>query len=238
MSGAKTHKGFTIIELTLAMTFISVLLITIVILVMQITRIYAKGTTIKNVNSVGRSLISDFQQTVGASPVTPDLGAASGPKYMLTDAAGGRFCTGAYSYIWNTGRRIVEWRKDGSTSLHKFNSVPVRLLKVRDQGRIYCNSGTDIKTFADGIELISSNESEIAVYDFHVYPPIIDDNANANGQALYTISFVLGTMGNNTDDDGVVDTNNQCKPPAAEKSDFNYCAINKFDLTVRAMGSN
>ncbi|MDR0591320.1 MAG: type II secretion system GspH family protein [Candidatus Nomurabacteria bacterium] len=244
----KAKKGFTIIELTLAMTFVSILLITVFILVMQITKIYTKGTSIKEVNSVGRSLLSDFNQTIGASPVKPGLG-TDGNKYFMIDAAkaGGRFCTGSYSYIWNNGKTLTDIR-DGvanvKANMFKTSSsnVPVRLLKVSDSSRTYCNSGDDVVTIdgskINATELISSNESEVAIYDLFVYKPIIDDSANASGQALYTLSFVLGTLGNNVGEGGLIDGNNQCKAPSDAGSDFNYCAINKFDLSTRAMGSN
>lgn len=57
---SKTLSGFTLIELTFAVAFISVLLLTITLIVNEIIGLYRKGYSLKTVNQVGRSLIEEF----------------------------------------------------------------------------------------------------------------------------------------------------------------------------------
>ncbi len=62
------RKGFTLIELSFAIAFISVLLITVTLITNEIVSIYRKGYAIKLVNQVGRELITDIQSSISQSP--------------------------------------------------------------------------------------------------------------------------------------------------------------------------
>ena len=59
-----TKKGFTLVELSFAVLFISVLLLTVTLIINEIVSIYRKGYTMKMVNSVGRDLIDDFSDAL------------------------------------------------------------------------------------------------------------------------------------------------------------------------------
>ncbi|MBQ3430102.1 hypothetical protein IJG21_01605 [Candidatus Saccharibacteria bacterium] len=64
-----TKKGFTLIELSFAILFISTLLLTLTLIASEIISIYRKGYAIKTVNSVGRDLIDDFSASLsGINP--------------------------------------------------------------------------------------------------------------------------------------------------------------------------
>lgn len=60
----KNKKGFTLIELSFAVLFISVLMLTVTLIINEIVSIYRKGYAIKTVNSVGRDLIDDFSDAL------------------------------------------------------------------------------------------------------------------------------------------------------------------------------
>ena len=62
----KPKKGFTLIELSLATVFVSVLLISIAFISTQILAIYQKGLAIKAVTSSGRALTDDFTRAIAA----------------------------------------------------------------------------------------------------------------------------------------------------------------------------
>ena len=124
-------KAFTIIELMLAMAFIGTMMMGIATLIMQITSIYQKGLSIRSVNSVGREIVSDLNKTINASRVNVDINPsgnsidldairAARAQYFLditkdSKQRGGVFCTGSYSYVWNTSENIHIVRDNGGT---------------------------------------------------------------------------------------------------------------------------
>src|ERR1044071_8859022 len=114
MSRVNNTSGFTLVELMLAMTFISLLLIAIALTTIQISNIYNKGITLREVNQAGRSLSDELQRNVSnAVPfdVTPKAGNAPlSSKYVVHtgsgNTGGGRLCLGDYSYVWNLGESL------------------------------------------------------------------------------------------------------------------------------------
>lgn len=70
----KEHKkGFTIIEITLAMTFLAILMVSIATLIMRITNIYQKGLAMRAINATGTEIIEDITRTVGAASYLVDI---------------------------------------------------------------------------------------------------------------------------------------------------------------------
>lgn len=200
-----TKKGFTLIELSFAIAFISVLLITITLITSEIVSIYRRGYSIKTINQVGRDIIEDIQNSITESPPASIVSfcsahysgdSQSGSRsncdgdnsnkgfysvyqqyydevHIRTsdgDAdhdgyrdesdfvpTGGIFCSGKYTYIWNTGylfntdgaykfsepdttklRLNVEYdlSKNGTTQHISKNNF--RLLKIEDSSRAIC----------------------------------------------------------------------------------------------------
>ena len=141
----KTKKGFTLVELALALAFVAVLLLTIAWLTIHLTTVYEKGLAMKSVNSVGKELIDDFSRSISASPaitVESLCSKYSGEQYnkcvgdsarrfsfqqrynkVIVDGTetvvptNGVFCTGRYSYIWNTAYVLYNDANGGYTRL-------------------------------------------------------------------------------------------------------------------------
>lgn len=120
----RRQKGFTLIELMISVGFIGFLLITIAMTIIQIMGLYNKGLTLKEVDSVSRVVVRDMQQGISGASMfalqyddedTPEKDTKTartlaeadknGVDYYTNDA-GGRLCTGVYSYIWNTGQAL------------------------------------------------------------------------------------------------------------------------------------
>ncbi len=202
-----TKKGFTLIELSFAIAFISVLLITITLITSEIVSIYRKGYSIKTVNQVGRDVIEDIQNSITESPpasiasfcsahysgetqsgsrencdgetsnkgfysvyqqyydevhLRGSEGDSDGDGYR--DEAdyvptGGIFCSGKYTYIWNTGylfntdgaykfseadvsklRLNVEYDLSTGGSTEHVSTNNFRLLKIEDSSRAICTA--------------------------------------------------------------------------------------------------
>ena len=70
----KEHKkGFTIIEITLAMTFLAILMVSIATLIMRVTNIYQKGLAMRAINATGTEIIEDITRTIGAASYLVDI---------------------------------------------------------------------------------------------------------------------------------------------------------------------
>lgn len=187
----KEKKGFTIVELSLASAFLGILLVTIALLITHIITIYQKGMTLKSVNTVGEDLIDNFTRTISASPAVnlkvycENTACVNdeGFKYMyqqrktdvqivnngerITVPSTGAFCTGKYSYVWNSGyilddenqtyvkpgasagdnslasERAVLTRGTGSNQNTWPETGSLRLARVKDANREICRSGIE-----------------------------------------------------------------------------------------------
>src|SRR5690554_2740424 len=112
MNRRTKQQGFTLIELTLAMAFISVLLLTIALTIMPIATIYNRGMTYKEVNQAARDVADDLRRSVRNSGVftISTTGANTTDYVTLRNNAnvviGGRLCLGSTSYIWNTTKGL------------------------------------------------------------------------------------------------------------------------------------
>lgn len=230
-------RGFTIVELMIAMAFISFLLLAIAAAVMQIGAIYNKGVTIKSVNQVGRIVVADMRRTIGAASILnvnpSDANSAyrpqdhSGGSEPTVDYDGGRFCTGAYSYIWNIGKYITD---DPAAQKNKYDGAdsnkPLRFARVIDPDASYCKGAADNPVeYSKATELLS--EENLAVQKFDIKRV---NSSRVGGNALYQVSIFISDS-----DQTAIDTVDiQCKPPKQDASYEEYCAVNEFVFTALA----
>ena len=56
MHQRRANSGFTLVELMLAMAFVSVLLLSVAMVAVQAGKIYNRGTVMKTVNQSGRTI--------------------------------------------------------------------------------------------------------------------------------------------------------------------------------------
>jgi prepilin-type N-terminal cleavage/methylation domain-containing protein len=222
------NKGFTLIELMLAMTFIAVLLVAIAITTIQISSIYNKGITLREVNQAGRSVSDDLQRSIASTvpfDVTPRVDASPATetsKYVVRDG-GGRLCLGRYTYAWNYGRAITA---KSEYNIYDNNEV-VRFAKVTDPSGTLCADPTLTINRADATEMLTSGDRDLVVHSMVVSPGATD---TTTGQAIYAISIVIGT----NDNEQLATNDRSCLPPADGAGKENYCAVNQFDIIARA----
>jgi type II secretory pathway pseudopilin PulG len=256
MMNIRTKKGFTIIELMLSMSFLAVLMITIAILTIRIVSIYQKGLAIRAVSSTGRALIDDFTRSVASAPIQIQLLYGHDDYFFshtatidvnghdVTAQLFGGFCTGSNSYLWNTGYTI----NDPTLRLATYSGNSFHLLKISDPSREICSGYSARKNTpggatysilsyfpqvgtADGLELLDQSEDALAIYDFKA----LGDVQNAiTGHSFYAATFILATLRGGVD---IFAQGDYCQdPPDNLNTDFNYCAINKFNFAMRATG--
>ncbi len=278
----KSRQGYTLAELSLAIALMSLLLIIMTTLILGLIAIYRKGITIDAVNRVGRSIIEDFQNSISEAQQSQNPESICGGVYNTSSSAysqcvndkaklfiyhayesahSGRnyprygvFCTGSYSYVWNTGYALDNGEYN---SIHpiKFTASGVsktdfRLLKILDRDRNVCKSTVEDSAYTskaagdinisahltdgkDVADIIADSDTQLAIYHLYLSTPATNSDSR---NAFYSGSFVLGTQ------DGGIDIVNPqggfCKPPgdSSDYENFDYCAINKFNFAVQGNG--
>lgn len=226
MNHVDKNKGFTLVELMLAMGFVSALLLAIAMTVIQIGNIYNRGITFKSVNQAGGAIASELQRSIaGSAPF--NIGTGQGGRY-IEQPFGGRLCTGSYSYIWNYGKALSET----NPTLNEYSDSSVgkiRFVKSLDAGASYCAEMAKPIDTNGAVELLNEGQSYLAIHSFKIST---DSSAtdSRTGQQLYSIEFTLGT----NDRSAFSPNTNVCLLPGETGSDPAYCSVNQFNLTVRA----
>lgn len=239
----KMHKskGFTIIEITLAMAFISVLLLSITLVSIQAGKVYNRGVILRDVNQSGReisdTLRRDFLQTNAKKITKNDSG-----DYVITvregaNDIGSRVCLGSYSYVWNYAKVLNDAGLSSSSNIFKVDGKPINLVRVADPGAMLCAKTTSGKyptsVSADRVthllkQLDKHSGGNLAIHQFSLEKATKSNDS----EALFKTSFVLGTSVISE-----IDTaNQQCKPPTDNESNIEFCAINRFEMIVRTNG--
>lgn len=279
----KEHKkGFTIIEITLAMTFLAILMVSIATLIMRVTNIYQKGLAMRAINATGTEIIEDITRTVGAASYLVDIHSQDAElggngvmeydnNYKLVEKYYydytvynenhngknfnvqyfGVLCTGDYSYIWNTARAL-----DPDFTTKNFitvNGEKVKMVRVYDREQTQCNKDKNgsvanlakrnylpvtINVPADNVvELINSDEMDLALYEFNVTPAT---QSAITRQSFISANFILATrqggININANGDFCRGEDNEFKDEY-EGTMFNYCAVNKFSFSARTGGN-
>lgn len=237
---ANKQKGFTLIELMLAMTFLSMLLLVIALTIVQVGALYNKGITLKEVNQTSRDVTDDLRRTIGASN-----GLDATTDYVTT-SAGGRLCLGSVSYVWNYEKALSladPAAKDPNVAEYDgapAEASPVRLVKVPDPGRVYCAKlGTALENkniraidVDKAQELLRPGERGLSIHEFTLVTPVPESATNSlTGSQLYSLTFTIGTKkisALNADQ-------TSCLPPNDINSDPLYCNVQKFSLVVRTI---
>lgn len=225
MSHVKKN-GFTLVELMLAMTFIAMLLVAIALTTIQISRIYNKGLTLREVNQAGRVVSDELRRSIASSSPF-DVNPASPTSKYIVRPGGGRLCVGPYTYAWNYGSALVGGN-GAPTIVNKFQGgEPVRFVKVSDPAASLCADPTLAIVKADATEILVAGDRNLAVHAF----TITQGDADAGtGQSLYALSLTIGT----NDQQQLTSNDASCKPPAEGVGNEDYCSVNQFDMIVRA----
>lgn len=237
MIRVKQNRGFTLVELLLAMSFVSMLLMAITMTVVQLTNIYTKGLTMRAVAQTGQTVTQDIRRSIEAAR-TLDVGSEGGGGQNfqpvvavggdINNPDGGRLCTGSYSYIWNNGKALTD-----PVNKYEDSEDLIRLVKVVDNGSLYCADAARPIDKATAVEMLSGGDRELAVQSFAIKQVATSPDS---GQALYFITMEIGT----NDQDALerqaslISIDTSCRPPAEGVKLDDYCAVNKFEFTARA----
>lgn len=185
----KMITGFTIVEMALAMTFVSLLMMAVGYLVIYLSNLYQRGISIKDINKTADLIISDIQsstanygeiscayKTIGRSQMSFKGSTAETCRSLLaedtntTDITGAALCTGKNSYVWNYGYALDKSGRFASqqNKLFRYASLDsngirrikmIRLAKIRDEERRFCSTGS---LQSGGVVILSDNDSSLS----------------------------------------------------------------------------
>lgn len=236
--------GFTLIELMLAMAFVSVLLLAIATIAIQAGKLYNRGLTLKSINQSGReisdSLRRDFLQA-NAGKISGNANSA----VVMVQAGGtdrsGRLCLGDYSYVWNVPKVVSGEVKSGAGIITEVGGPhsgrPINFARVIDPDGMLCQknetTGAYMSTVATDkvthlLKPAGSNDVVLAIHHMKAARVAGDSGADS----LYRLEFVLGT----SQLEAVNTANGTCKPPVDNSENLDFCAINSFEMIVRTNG--
>jgi competence protein ComGC len=250
-------KGFTLIELMLSMGFVSVLLVTIALTVIQMATIYNRGMTLKEVNQSARDISDDLRRSVASSQlftVNTD-GTDSSDSLTIKTASttvGGRLCTGTVSYVWNLSKAI-EGSDANLTKVLNSSGVaqdPVRFVKIPDNGKKYCAKSGPALTYknilyADSLvmtDLLDAGDHKLGLHALTI--STADSTFDvATGQRLYSVTYVIGSGETSAMRYPVagdpVGTPIRCyapgelNPSGVDTSNVTYCNVQQFTIVLR-----
>jgi len=259
----RLSKGFTIIELMLAMAFISMLLLAIALTLVQIANIYNRGNLAKQVNQSSRSISTELTSALTSSG-SFSLVPADHQYVEMTQSGvpvGGRLCVGKYSYIWNYGSALSPsgvypnpapnsarnvYLSTSAVNLGanyvKVGSTPARyeisLVKAPDASGAYCVPTTSTPSGYPNINPVGATELlRTGDHGIVLHDLVITTSASAtdslSAQQLYKVTFVLGTPDVNAITGTLPDIT--CKGPGVAGADTAFCSVEKFTLVLRVV---
>lgn len=240
--------GFTMVELSLAMAFVSVLMLTIATTVIQIGNIYSRGMNLKAVEQAGRQVAADIRRSISqANELSWDnpanciylLKNTTKPCFEVDDnlttvkqdydpnvsnaIQGGRLCTGTFTYVWNYGGALNKSERNINKYADPTTTEKIRLVKVKDSSAAYCrtNAGGSLAAISsDNVtELLSNNDINLTIHRL-----IVKRVLSANNQALYNFNIRIGT-----NDSDYIQTAGDCKN---DKTAQIYCSVNEFEFSA------
>ncbi|PID31556.1 hypothetical protein CR983_00530 [Candidatus Saccharibacteria bacterium] len=224
------RRGFTLVELNIAVLFVALLVLAVAITVMNSTRLYEKGLALKTVNQTGREVMDVLQRDITTAR-------ADRIKYFAPVGGVGRLCLGTASYIFNTADAL-----NGTGTLVRDTSIasspPIRLARVDDRDSLWCDrSGgvftkTQLSTGDTYTELLQKDSETISLAVHSMDIALIAGNtADRVSQGLVKVMLQIGTNEVNTTSGGA------CKPPSDHESHFDGCAVREFNTVVHNKGT-
>ena len=201
------RRGFTLIELSLALAFISALMVVVTIITIHISTTYHKGLVIRSINSTGRSeyasdrnqmqkclddnaRIYTYQQNYGSVRLK------STGAVLHNVPLNGVFCTGRHSYIWNTGYALNDddyeilsgsrANYDAFVNGDRVDKNDFKLLKVEDNNRDLCYQHTYMRTDGTATYGYKPNEN-----NYYMKDTIITELLDKTDDRLVLYDFVI-----------------------------------------------
>lgn len=224
---SKSTRGFTLIELMLAMTFLGALVLFGTLAIVQSLSIYNKGVAMKQIDQIGRTLIDDINRLSGSSSAANlKIGSNGAAGYMCLTPAG---TNDIRAYVWSEAKGEVSGTYPAGVYSYMSPSAPsvISLAKTNEgvSGGAYCSlpAGPGHTNIPSG-DITPLVNSQVRILSTTVR----DDPANAT---LKRITFHIGTAGDVTNTPVTYDAANDVW--SCEGGNLgNFCAIGKFETVI------
>lgn len=209
-----TRRGFTIIELMLAMAFFSSILVLGTSAFVQMLGIYNKGVAVKQMNQVGRTLtdgiIRNANQNV--SKITVKYG--SGP----TDTRPRCLVLGNTTYLWSYAS---DFDATPGSNVYKYSATaPVNFVRY-NSARSLCPNFSDTIVPSEVSAMVGDT---VRVYTASMVP--------VPSQPLLDLRFVLGTYAGPGAASNVQINPITLDPFCNTESIGNFCAFGTYQTTI------
>ena len=235
MSKHKQKTGFTLVELSLSLVFIGILSLAIVLLITNTIGSYQRGLMLNQINTVGMELVADIRGAIQSAPAASGGEKRSyvvkGRRYLPDNSPygdddenypiAGVFCTGSYTYIWNSGYYFTKDYHEDVYSIKinseasdfygfrfKYNKIggdtvkdtmTRRLLKVKDGKAAVCSKVAELMGEGDVpksnlIDMSGASDEEYSPDDDVVI--LLKDNSDGD-LAIYNLEASAPATYNN-----------------------------------------
>lgn len=208
------QRGFTLTELMISLAFISFLLLFLMTAVVQMTRSYNKGLSIRQINQSGRQFTEDFQRTARYTKMSD----------IKWDPTNMRLCVNGITYAWNLG----DPTSVPTASLkNRYSSAGpvIAMVRTKDPGGTYCFNNT--------ADIIPNNPNTIAILPTTLNVQRVDFTpAPVTLQKMVKLTVVLSTGGSNAPKYIGVPTSTSTGYECPAGGEGAFCALADFDATV------
>lgn len=210
-----TDAGFTIIELMIALSILSLVLLLSTIGIVQIGKLYSKGMIQVNTQNAARNIMNNIASQIQLSGVVPQFMAPSIPS------SSGAVCIGSKRYSFMVNHQLTKAPTDHALWLDVMNGsstcLPITALSLTTSATPADSLNTSSPN--NGSELLSTN---MRLTDL--------DITSANGFYTITVSLAYG------DDDLISYTPRSGATPAVTTCKggpgSEYCAIATLTQTI------
>lgn len=210
------EKGFTIVELVLAMAFFSFILLFVVVGFVQINRSYTRGITVKEVQNSTRFIlgtISDVIRNADANSIT-----------TINDPRRGRVCADGVRVAWNHFDSAGNYGTDTALNTPPGQDLYSVVLTTHDTG--VCGDQIDA----------TGGSSSIAGYENLTQQDIVAQHISVNrigASNSYRVIIVMSSdarLTGNPDDFSSFGINATCEIQTGDQ----FCDVARIDTVVTA----
>ena len=244
MSLKRDSRGFTIVELMIALSVLATILVMATVVMIQIGALYSKGVNAANLQNVGRNVIADITgalQFSGNTPYSCTAGTYSCDAGQLTgkfsgsgsSIAIGAFCVGTirYSYVLNS-EQGTDSAANSITGAAAGYSVPHVLWRDTITQNATCQplDLSQTTVLADGSSADASSGSPSGGYDMlsdHMRLTRFNIEPAASTGDIYNVD-VWTAFG----DSDLVNTSGTGNSTCSGSTGTQFCSVSQISSTV------